>query len=462
MIDGSHGVQLRSLIPPVTSERWTDITAKVGDLSAPQRTFYVLTGLSSTIAAFGLIANSTAVVIGAMLVAPLMGPIFGIALAFVTGRRRLLLPSLRAELLGVLLALGTAAVIGLVILRPAFGTEILSRTQPTLYDVVIALASGFAGALALVDERISPALPGVAIAVAIVPPLATAGLCLAAGDIRLASGAMLLFFANFLAIELAAAIVFSLAGRGHVHALRDFTLQTFVRRFAVSLVMFLAITAFMTRTLIQLISADRQRSAVYATINESLAAVAGARLSDVHLDQDRDTLRVTAFVYTPRPFEPRQVAQLEQQLRARVAPALALLVRSLLSYDVNRAGLAFATTPEPRPDTARDRRDSLMQRATRYLNSALDSVPGAQLVDVHLGDTTGTTHLLAVVQVPEAVTPARVADWQAAMRVRVDSTLLLSVRSVLVREADATSFRYQATVDTATSPAAPRRGRPHR
>jgi uncharacterized membrane protein len=345
--------------------------------------------------------------------------------------------------------------------RRRTGSEILSRTEPTLYDVIIALASGFAGALALVDERISPALPGVAIAVAIVPPLAVAGLCLAAGDFSLAGGALLLFLANFLAIEIAAAVVFSLAGRGHVHALRDFSVRTFIQRFAISLVILLAITAFMTRTLIHLIDADRQRSAVHDTITESLAAVAGARLSDVRLDQDGDTLRVTAFVYTPRPFEPRQVADLEQQLRQRVERTTVLLVRSLLSYDVNRSGLAFITQVEPRPDTARERRDTLMQRATRYLNVALDSLAGAQLVDRRLADTAGIARFLAVVQSPQVVAPPRVASWQAALRGSVDSTVQLTVRSVLVRDADASGFRYEAMPDSAPSPA-PARAPSHR
>ncbi|MGH7582559.1 MAG: TIGR00341 family protein [Gemmatimonadales bacterium] len=435
---------MRFLGSPIGSTRWKVITARVAELSDPASSFYVMTVLSTTIAAFGLLANSTAVVIGAMLVAPLMGPIFGIALAFTTGDRRLLAPALRGEVIGVGLAFGVAMIIGRVALHPDFSSEILSRTAPTLYDVIIALASGFAGAFALVDERISPALPGVAIATAIVPPLATAGLCVAAGEPHLASGALLLFVANFLAIEIAAAVVFSLVGRGHVHALADFSVGHFLRRFAVSLGMLVVITAIMTRTLLQVIASGQQMRTVREVLNADLASVAGAGLTDVHLARDRDTLRVTAFVYTPRPFEPAQVAALEASLRRRVRPTVSLLVRSLLSYDVNRSGLAFLPPPpERRPDTLQERRDSLVRIATDYVNARLDSVGGAQLVDLRFADSAGTPRVLAVVQAPVAIEPALVADWQTGLRNAIDSSLGLTVRSVLVREADSLQFLFE-------------------
>lgn len=164
--------------------------------------------LSTIIAAYGLLSNSTAVVIGAMLVAPLMGPIFGIALGLSIGDNRLLREATSSELLGVLLSVGLAALIGIATLQPDLGPEIIARTRPTIYDVLIALASGLAGAYAIADERISPALPGVAIATALVPPLATCGICLSAGFWDGARGAMLLFLVNLLAIEFAAGIIF--------------------------------------------------------------------------------------------------------------------------------------------------------------------------------------------------------------------------------------------------------------
>ena len=136
------------------------IYQKITDLSSPSPSFHLMVCLSTIIAAFGLLSNSVAVVIGAMLVAPLMGPIFGIALSLSTGNSSLLRRALVAEIIGIMMAVGLSYIIGLVPIRPDFGSEILARTQPTIYDIIVALASGLAGAYALVDEKISPALPG--------------------------------------------------------------------------------------------------------------------------------------------------------------------------------------------------------------------------------------------------------------------------------------------------------------
>ncbi len=443
----------------IDSERWDAIVTRVGELSAPHSSFYVMTGLSAIIAAFGLLVNSGAVVIGAMLVAPLMGPIFGIGLGIATGERRLLPLALRAEMFGVLLAFGMAMLIGLVVLRPEFGQEILGRTQPTLYDLIIALVSGFAGAFALVDERISPALPGVAVATAIVPPLATSGLCLAAGHYQLAAGAFLLFGANFLAIQIAAAIVFTLAGRGHVRALEDFSVRQFVRRFAVSLGALLVITVVMTRTLVKVVSDDRRSRSIHDALSRELGGVAGARLSEVRLTRDHDTLRVTAVVFTPRLLEPGQVAAMESTLRRTIGSPLDLVVRSVQSYDVNRSGLAFAESADPTRTAEQAHRDSLVERVTVFLNDRLDSIPGAQLIDLHATDGQTPPAFVALVQTPTAVSPLLVAEWQGALRQRVGVPVQLSVRSVLIREADSTRYRYEPAPDSVPASRAIKRRR---
>ncbi|MFW5970359.1 MAG: DUF389 domain-containing protein, partial [Halofilum sp. (in: g-proteobacteria)] len=183
----------------IKPKRRRQIYEDVTELSRPTGSYYVMMALSTVIAAYGLLIDSAPVVAGAMLVAPLMGPIFGIALALVSNNRRLLWSSLQSELTGIFIALAVGVLIGLAPLRVPFGSEWLVRTQPTLYDLAIALASGLAGAYALIDERVSPALPGVAISVAVLPPLATCGLAVSAGEWEMAGGAEMLFTANFFA-----------------------------------------------------------------------------------------------------------------------------------------------------------------------------------------------------------------------------------------------------------------------
>ncbi|HSQ86590.1 MAG TPA: TIGR00341 family protein, partial [Desulfobacterales bacterium] len=199
----------------VPYERVVTVYEDIERGSKPELRFYAMVGASTAIAAFGLIMNSTAVVIGAMLVAPLMTPIFGIALALVRGDASLLGRAIRAEIVGVILTVSLAACFGLVIPELEVTQEMLSRTSPNLLDLLVAVFAGFAGAYAMVDEHISPALPGVAIATAIVPPLANSGLCLALGAYYGAMGSFLLFFANFLSILLVASAIFFASGMAH-------------------------------------------------------------------------------------------------------------------------------------------------------------------------------------------------------------------------------------------------------
>ena len=121
-----------SLLRRATPERRREVYASITSMSTPARSFYAMVAISTIIAAYGLIENSTAVVIGAMLVAPLMGPIFGIALAITAGDGVLLREAALSEVMGVVLAVALAALIGLVSFQLGFNSEILSRTQPTI------------------------------------------------------------------------------------------------------------------------------------------------------------------------------------------------------------------------------------------------------------------------------------------------------------------------------------------
>lgn len=178
------------------------------------RRFAALMTLSVLIAVMGLLADSTAVVIGAMLVAPLMSPVLGAAAALVVGQPQQFLRQL------VVLTLGTAGAIGLAAgtsflfpgsMDPLPG-EILARTSPNLLDLGIALAAGAAGAYAQIRRAAADALTGVAVAVALVPPLAVVGICLEIQEYALATGAFLLFLANVAGIIMSAAMTFLVCG----------------------------------------------------------------------------------------------------------------------------------------------------------------------------------------------------------------------------------------------------------
>ncbi len=432
-------------IPSVwtTPERRRAVYEEVVGMSTPRKSFYLMVALSTTIAAYGLLSNSTAVVIGAMLVAPLMGPIFGIALSLSAGDPVLLRRAVVAEVCGVLLCVAVGALIGLVPLRLGFGSEIMARTQPTLYDIIIALASGLAGAYALMDERISPALPGVAIATALVPPLTTCGLCLSAARWGWAFGAFLLFFANFLAIEIAAAIVFTVFGMAGMKTEESFTFVRFLRRFSLSLVALVVVAAFMTQTLLALIAERRLSRAIEKTLTQEVRSAVGARLSEFRAEERNSALEVVATVLTPQEFEPTQVARIEEVLRQRVDPRLRLVVRSLISKDADRHGAVFVAEEERERRAQVAEQTQFLTQTSQVLNAQLKWVTGARLTDVRRERTNGQTVVTAIVRTPTAIEPAQVADIEDALRKTVGSSVRLIVRSILTRDADAQRFIYE-------------------
>lgn len=165
--------------------------------------FWILLGLAAVIATAGVIADSTATVIGAMIVAPLMTPILGTALAVVLADRTHVLRSVGLVLGGALAVIAIGFLFGIVGAPAdafASNTQVAGRISPGLIDLVAALATGTVGAFALVRSDISDTLPGVAIAISLVPPLAVVGLLLSVQRYADATGAMLLFSTNVAAI----------------------------------------------------------------------------------------------------------------------------------------------------------------------------------------------------------------------------------------------------------------------
>jgi len=168
--------------------------------------------ISTIIATSGLLSNSAAVVIGAMLVAPMMRPVMAAAAAITLAWPRRFTESL---LLVILMAVSAIAIaMGITALGPhmfLIPEQVLARTQPTLFDLVIALAAGSGGAYTMTRKE-SSAIPGVAMAVALLPPLASAGILIVFAEFDLAIKAMILFVTNFFAMILAGSLTFMATG----------------------------------------------------------------------------------------------------------------------------------------------------------------------------------------------------------------------------------------------------------
>ncbi len=177
--------------------------------------FWLLLLLSSVIAASGVVANSSATVIGAMIVAPMMLPIQGISLSTVLADGVNLVRSIVLVVLGALASIAVGFVVGLLVSEPvvaATDPEVASRVSPDLIDLVAALATGAVGAVALVRSDISDTLPGVAIAISLVPPLTVVGLTLQSGAPAQAAGALLLFLTNVAAILATGIVILAVYG----------------------------------------------------------------------------------------------------------------------------------------------------------------------------------------------------------------------------------------------------------
>ena len=177
--------------------------------------FWILITLASIIAAAGVAADSTATVIGAMIVAPLMTPILGTMLSVVLADRTNLIRSLLHVAGGAVVAIAIGWLVGVLVVNEVVAetnSQVAQRVHPKLIDLLAALATGVVGSVALVRRDISDTLPGVAIAISLVPPLCVVGFILEAGKLDQSLGASLLFMTNVAAILGSGTVVMALYG----------------------------------------------------------------------------------------------------------------------------------------------------------------------------------------------------------------------------------------------------------
>jgi uncharacterized hydrophobic protein (TIGR00271 family) len=181
--------------------------------------FVVLTVGATLIATLGLLANSAGVVIGAMVVAPWILPLQAMAFEILQGRLPMFLRALRTLLLGVVLCVLLAMGVGALVAFPSFGSEVMNRTSPNLLDLGVALVAGAVAMYAKLRKEAISALAGLAIAVALVPPMCVVGLLLASSQWQQAYGALLLFTTNLLGIMVGAMAALGILEGAYRHRL---------------------------------------------------------------------------------------------------------------------------------------------------------------------------------------------------------------------------------------------------
>ena len=327
--------RLQSIIPRLSLTDRTDAYVRIRRGSRPSVDYYMLISLSAMIASLGLIVDSAAVVIGAMLVAPLMSPIIGTGLAGVLGEARFLKRSVTAVLQGAILAILVGILAGFLTLDQPLVREVLARTQPSLIDLGIAWFSGLAAAYALCRSDAAGALPGVAIAAALVPPLATVGITFTVSAAALLEmdpltwgaifngrafqmplGALLLFTTNFVAIALAAAIMFLVLGFRPAMARKERKrLQTYT--FRLSFFLLLLVTLLLGVTTYRLAQDQARQARIFEVTDRQVTAVANAELAELEIVSfENGALKLDLIVRATQPVPYFVVQNLQSSIGA--------------------------------------------------------------------------------------------------------------------------------------------------
>jgi uncharacterized hydrophobic protein (TIGR00271 family) len=415
----------------VSAERRAEVLEDIEIGSQPTATYYVLLGISELIAGFALIIGSDATLIGANVVAPLMTPIIGISLGLMRADLRLLRTAAVAEfggaLLGALLCFG----LGLLPLWGEPTRSLMAQTQPTLIDLLVAALAGFAGVLAIIDERISPALPGVAIATALNPPVAAIGLCLAFGAYEGAWGAFLLFFANVLAILAVAALLFLIAG--FVTWAEIGSMRALARRFAPATLLLVLVAALLTNALVKVVGDIHTRRAITAVLDRELANEPGTALVGLDFSRSAGGVEVLSEVRTPRVLEPGRVERIQGALGEALREPVRLFMRCALTKDVTATG---STTLRPylslngKVATAPISPDMrMLQQAEQVAREVVASRPNVQFRDARLVRFATGPVLVVSIESSRAPTAERIARFESMLRERIgDPTVRVVLR----------------------------------
>jgi len=325
------------------------VRGQLREASSPSFDFFLLVVLSSVIATLGLLTDSAAVIIGAMLVAPLMSPIIGMGLGSLIGDGKLLRDAGVSLARGAALAIIISALLTLsnrflpfVALQELPG-EVLARTRPSPIDLMVALAGGMAAAYALAQPQISAALPGVAIATALMPPLCTVGVGIAMQRWDITGGALLLFITNAVTIAFSGTLIFFLlgfspkleAGQRLPHSLLYSAFFTAI---------LLVPLAFYSA---EFVSQAREGITINEVVREEVEAF-GAELAGLNILYDGDTLNMTLTVRTSRSLSYEDVVELQKNIALRLQRPVAVVVNQVMAAQLNPlVPPTFTVTPTP-------------------------------------------------------------------------------------------------------------------
>jgi uncharacterized hydrophobic protein (TIGR00271 family) len=343
------GWRLFDVLPTLDLHEQTEVYKTIREGAQPKVDFFLMSGLSAAIATFGLLQNSPAVIIGAMLVAPLMAAISGLSLGVVRGDVRLLRRAASAVLRGMLVAIAVAAAMTLLLPRGPLLSEIDARAHPTLLDLGVALASGAAGAYAVCRKEVSASLPGVAIAAALVPPLSVTGIGLARLQGDIAGGALLLFLTNLVSISAAGGLVFLWLGFRPIPG-QQARARVFQRGVLGTIALLVAVSVPLGILSVQSLRSAALQRQVQGALDEELGVLEAIEWdNDWEMEeQDDGVLHLEVWVRSRRAVAHQEVVELQQKLAGRLNRPVALVLSVIPSTQLDPL-VPPTRTPTPRP-----------------------------------------------------------------------------------------------------------------
>jgi uncharacterized hydrophobic protein (TIGR00271 family) len=388
--------RLQRFNPALTQVERNELVWAAQKTSRASLDYLVLILLSAVIASFGLLLNSVAVIIGAMLVAPLMSPLGALSTGLATGKTDVVGRSFVTLLAGFVLSVVSSWLIGELVFLEAATSEMLGRGMPSLLDAGVALSGGVVAAFALARKEVSNALAGVAIAAALMPPVCTIGLGLALDNMALAGGATLLFVTNIVFIIVSEYVVLIWLGmRPRRGQERAFGVRLWWGLIGTLLVVVVTL-------LFNLTQQASQVSQIQTFVMERLPA---AQFVDMQTGNRADErLDVLLTVRTPAQVTAQQVAGIESQLMERFERPI---------------HLEIAAIPITGPRTEREQQTLALLQQT---------FPQADNVQVTLTDGDDALHIEAALRIPQDITPEVVSELEENLA----ETLAQPVRLTLI------------------------------
>jgi len=325
---------LKGYLGGISQKEKDAICAEISGGSHPTNEYFTMLVISAIIATTGLLTNNVAVIIGGMLVSPLLMPIIGISLGAVKGDFELFSSAIEAEAKGVAIVIVLVAILTLMVPNAVVTGEILMRTAPTPLDLFVALASGTAAAYALTRKGISAALPGVAIAVAVMPPLCVVGIGFALKQPVVALGGALTFIANIVAINFAASAVFWLM---EFSPHWSFAEEETKKKLQTSAVLLLLILLPLAWIMWQSIESSGINSTAEKVIAAQIDGIPGAKLADLSFERAKDgSLAIYASLDSPKSITHEKAGEMRLALEKNLGTAVSL------SLDVNYVELVVS------------------------------------------------------------------------------------------------------------------------